>query len=99
MKKLKAKYAAPVDWLLKRHESIVGEFVGQFLRACETGDESAFERVAEIGLTAHVAAKRFEKELTPDERTCTNAMVYLLNGLHRGDIVEPEPAAEPKPAE
>jgi hypothetical protein len=97
MKKLKAKFVEPLDYILSRPEPIAAEFAARFIRFHETGDEAAFDRAATIAMTAHMAAKHYEKELSQDDRALTNAFVYLANGLTRG-TAEEEPVAEPTAA-
>jgi hypothetical protein len=99
MKKLKAKYVEPLDYVLSRPEPVAAAFAGHFLHAHESNDPEAIAQVAEIALVAHRTAKPRWNEMPQEDRDLCNAFVYLLNGLARGTAEDPapEPPAELTP--
>jgi hypothetical protein len=100
MKKLKAKYVEPLDYVLSRPEPVAAAFAGHFLHAHESNDPEAIAQVAEIALVAHRTAKPRWNEMPQQDRALCNAMVFLMNGLSRGTAEEPvaAPVAEPPDA-
>jgi hypothetical protein len=98
MKKLRARYQKPVDYLAERPNPVTSAFVGQFIAAHATGDPTAVDKLGDITAAAYLAAKKYWPHMTTEEKVCTNAMMYLFSGASEGDTAEPEPVAEP-PAE
>jgi hypothetical protein len=96
MKKLKSKYQKPVDYLVNRPEPVIATFVGQFLAAHQTADPEAIERLDDLTAATYYAAKQYWPQMSAEERISTNAMLYLFEGLHKGDTAEP--VAEPPDA-
>jgi hypothetical protein len=91
MKQLRPKYQKPVDYLVNRSEPVTTAFVGQFLAVHETGDPGALDTLTDIAAAAYMSAKRCWHEMSEQERISTNAMLYLYEGLSKGDTVEPQP--------
>jgi hypothetical protein len=98
MKKLKARYQKPVDYLAERPNAVTSAFVGQFIAAHATGDPAAVDKLGDITAAAYLAAKKYWPQMSTEEKVCTNAMMYLFSGASDGDTAEPDAVDEPPDA-